>query len=191
VLDQFLAKELLAKPAEIARVHEGRPYVTLLASPVDREIVVAGVVKIAAPAERTVAAIRDIEKFESGGGFLQTRRLSNPPTLSDFAAYQVDADDLKSLQRCKPGSCDVKLTRDMLGLLQAINWSEPDVRNRVSALARQTAFDYVQAYRRGGNAALAVYADAERPTFVAKEFDEMARHASICPRGFRSWCSFS
>jgi len=155
--------------------------VTLLPSTQDREIVVGGVVKIAAPAEQTVAAIRDIEKFESGAGFVQTRRLSNPPTLNDFAAYQVDPKDLESLRRCKPGSCEVKLTRETLSLLQAINWSEPDVRNRVSALARQAAFEYVQAYRRGGNSALAVYTDAERPTFVEKEFEEMVQRASTLP----------
>ena len=67
-LDQFLAKELLARPADIARIHEGRPYVTPLPSTVTREVVVAGVVRIAAPAEQTVAAIRDIEKFEGGRG---------------------------------------------------------------------------------------------------------------------------
>lgn len=180
-LDQFLSKEFLAKPAEITRVHDGRPYVTLLPSKETREIVVGGVVKISAPAERTVAAIRDIEKFESGEGFLQTKRLSNPPALNDFAAYQVDPADLESLRQCKPGACEVKLTRDTLALMQAINWSEPDVRNRVSALARQAAFEYVQAYRRGGNAELAVYADADRPTFVAKEFEEMVQRASTLP----------
>ena len=180
-LDQFISKEFLAKPAEITRVREGRPYVTLLPSTHDREIVVGGVIKISAPAERTVAAIRDIEQFESGEGFLQTKRLSNPPTLNDFAAYQVDPKDLESLRRCKPGSCDVKLTRATLSLLQDINWSAPEVRNRVSALARQAAFDYVQAYRRGGNSALAVYTDAERPTFVEKEFEEMVQRASTMP----------
>jgi len=181
VLDQFLSKEFLAKPAEIARIHEGRPYVTLLPSTQDREIVVGGVLKIGTPAERTVAAIRDIEKFESGEGFLQTKRLSNPPTLNDFAAYQVDPNDLESLRGCKPGACDVKLTRETLSLMQAVNWSEPNVRNRVSALARQAALEYVQAYRRGGNAELAVYADGERPTFVAKEFAEMIQRASTLP----------
>jgi len=181
VLDQFLAKELLAKPADIAGIHEGRPYVTPLSSAVTREIIVAGVVKIAAPAEQTVAAIRDIEKFEGGAGFLQTKKLSEPPTLNDFATYQVDVDDLESLRSCKPGACDVKLTQSAFPLLQAINWSAPDVRNQVSALARKIALDYVLAYRRGGNAELAVYADAERPTFVEKEFEEMVQRASHLP----------
>ena len=180
-LDQFLAKELLARPADIARIHEGRPYVTPLASTVTREVIVVGVVKIAAPAEQTVAVIRDIEKFEGGAGFLQTKRLSDPPTLNDFAAYQVDTDDLESLRECQPGACDVKLSREAFPLLKTINWSAPDVRNRVSALARQIALDYLLAYRRGGNAELAVYADAERPTFVQKEFEEMVQRASELP----------
>jgi hypothetical protein len=32
---------------------------------------------------------------------------------------------------------------------------------------------YVNAYREGGNSRLAVYRDADRPTFVAKEFQEL------------------
>jgi len=180
-LDQFLARELLAKPADIASIHDGRPYVTPLSSTVTREIIVAGVVKIAAPAERTVAAIRDIEKFEGGEGFLQTKRLSDPPTLNDFAAYQVDPDDLESLKECRPGACAVKLSQEAFPLLKDINWSAPNVRDRVSAIARQVALDYMLAYRKGGNAELAVYADAERPTFVEKEFEEMIQRASELP----------
>ena len=110
-LDGFLAKELLARPADLTRIHQGRPYVTPLASSVNREIVVAGVVRIDAPAARTVAAIRDIERFESGAGFIQTKRLSDPPKLDDFAAYRVDAEDLESLRHCRQGDCDVKLGR--------------------------------------------------------------------------------
>ena len=38
---------------------------------------------------------------------------------------------------------------------------------------RVIATDYVNAYREGGNARLAVYRDAEHPTFVANEFREL------------------
>jgi len=180
-LDRFLSSELAARPADIARVHEGRPYVTPLPGAVDREVVVAGIIRIDAPPERTVATIRDIENFERGPGFIHTKRLSTPPVLGDFASYQVDPDDLTALRKCTPGDCDVKLAQSTFALLKPINWSAPDVREQVSAIARRAALDYVSAYRRGGNSELAVYADAERPTFVEKEFADMVQRASILP----------
>jgi hypothetical protein len=38
---------------------------------------------------------------------------------------------------------------------------------------RRLAFEYVAGYRQGGNARLAIYRDAHRPTFVANEFRSM------------------
>ena len=51
----------------------------------------------------------------------------------------------------------------------------------MSALARQAALEYVEAYRQGGNEALAVYADRERPLSVAQEFADMVRRTSQLP----------
>lgn len=172
---QLLVSDFGATAGDIDQLRQGRPFVTVRPSTLDREVVVVGAVRINAPAERTIEALRDVEHLEHGGGFLQTIRLSEPPVLRDFADYTITPEDLASLQHCRPGQCAVKLGRDALERLGAIAWASPDVGEQVNRLARRSALEYVQAYRRGGNAALAVYADRARPLFVAQEFTDMVQ----------------
>ena len=54
-----------------------------------------------------------------------------------------------------------------------MDWSKPDAKAQLERLVRVLGAEYVNAYRKGGNAELAVYRDSERPTFVANEFREM------------------
>lgn len=179
--ERFLSTQLRVGTADISRIRQGQPLVVAMPGAVDREVAMAGVVRIDAPAERTIAVIEDIERFERGKGFLQTKRLSEPPALDDFSAFQVNQEDFTALRKCRPGSCDVKLGQSLFPVLAAINWSAPNVREQVNTLARRSAFDLLQAYRRGGNDELAVYADSDRPTFVAREFADLVQRTSQLP----------
>ena len=180
-LDQFLTTRFGLRAAQLAALKRGEPVAVQLSGSVDREIVVGGAVRIQAPVERTVALVRDIERLESGPSFLHTRRLSEPPRLDDFAGFEVTPDDLAALRRCRPGKCDVNLGQKAFDELARIDWSRPDAAGHVSALARQSALEYVEAYRQGGNEALAVYTDRERPLSVAQEFADMVRRTSQLP----------
>src|SRR5947209_11533449 len=53
------------------------------------EVAVFGAVWIDAPMSRYLAAVRDIEHFESGSSFRITRRISATPRLDDFAALTL------------------------------------------------------------------------------------------------------
>jgi hypothetical protein len=178
-LDRFLSSRFGVKPDEIARIKRGEPLAAPLPSNVDREVAIGGVVHIEGAPERTVDLVRNIERLETGRGFLHTRRLSNPPRVEDFAALRVSAEDLAALRTCRPGRCAVKLGIGAFDLLRRIDWNAPDVAARVDALARQTAFDYIEAYRRGGNGELAMYSDSARPRFVAEEFADMVGQARV------------
>ena len=81
----------------------------MLPARVNREVAVAGVVRINAPAGTLARLVQDIENFERGEGFLATRRLSNPPSVEDFATFRLPAEDLTALRSCRPGRCAVKL----------------------------------------------------------------------------------
>ena len=179
-LRTFLRDRLRLTPAQLTAVERGDAVAVDLPSSVDREIAVAGVVRIDAPAERLVALVGDIERFESGPGFLKTGKISDPPVLADFSALEVPAEDVADLRKCRPGKCEVKLGQGAFDQLKSIDWTTPDAHARVTALARQMALDYVVAYRQGGNAELAVYRDNTRPTFIAAEFaDMMGRTAQL------------
>jgi hypothetical protein len=179
---QVLVSEFGATAGDIEQLRQGQPFVTVRPSTLDHEVVVVGAVRINAPAERTIEALRDVGHLERGGGVLQTIRLSEPPELQDFAGYTITPEDLASLQQCRPGQCAVKLGRDALERLGAIAWASPDVGEQVNRLARRSALEYVHAYRRGGNAAMAVYADRARPLCVAREFTEMVQRLGVLQR---------
>jgi hypothetical protein len=178
---QLLGQRFRFTPSQLAAVEAGTPVAVVLPSSVDREIAVAGAVFVHATGARLVSVLQDVERLESGGGFIRTRKLSNPPRLADFAGFQLPAADVEALRDCRPGRCDVKLSQDGFDLLAKIDWSAPDAEARVNALARQTSLDYVLAYRKGGNRNLAVYLDSERPQSVAREFEEMIASVELWP----------
>jgi hypothetical protein len=125
--------------------------------------------------------LQDVERLESGKGFIFTKSLSNPPRLADFAGLQMPPADIEALRTCAPGRCDVKLGQGAFDVLAKIDWSAPDAAVRINAFARQSSLDYVIAYRKGGNKELAVYLDSDRPQFIAREFEEMISRVDLWP----------
>jgi hypothetical protein len=174
-LGDYVTRQAKLTTAEQSQLLKGEAVAKLLESPdPSQEIGVFGAVWIAAPRSRYVGAVKDIEQFEKGENFLVTRRISSPPRLEDFAQLRLPPDDISDLQTCEVGSCELKLSeRTLSRLKKEIDWSKPNAATDVERLVRQQALDYVNGYLEGGNARLAVYRDADRPTFVAREFSSM------------------
>ena len=177
-LRDLLVQQLKFTDAQVAAVRRGEAVAVNLPAPVAREIAVGGAVRIGAPASALVDVIRDIERLEQGPGFLGTKKLSNPPTVADMRAFSLPDEDVAALRSCRPGKCDVKLGQGAFDRLASIDWKSATAADQARDLARQLAVEYVQAYRSGGNAALAIYRDADRPTFIAREFAAMVKESS-------------
>ncbi len=180
-LDQILRGRLGMTAGQIAAVREGRPVAVALAARVEREVQVGGAVHVRVAAERVADVLQDVERLESGEGFIRTRRLSNPPRLEDFKDLELPAQDVAALRRCRPGDCEVKLGTGAFDLLARFDWTAPGATARINELARQLSLGYIEAYRRGGNAELAVYHDSNRPQFIAAEFADMVSRAGLWP----------
>jgi hypothetical protein len=178
---QLLSQRFGFTPDQLAAVNAGTSVAVVLPSSVDREVAVAGAVLVHATAARLASVLQDVERLESGGGFIRTKRLSDPPRLADFAGFQLPAADVEALRDCRPGRCDLKLSQGAFDLLAKIDWSAPGAAARVNALARQASLDYVLAYRKRGNRTLAVYLDSEKPQSVAREFEEMIAGVDLWP----------
>jgi hypothetical protein len=69
----------------------------------------------------------------------------------------------------------------MEGFKQSINWSAPDVDDRVNHLAREMALQALLDYRRAGNTALGVYRDKNYPAAVAETFAALITRLSALP----------
>lgn len=173
-LETYLTKYVKMDARGRADLAAGKPVTRMLDSDDSKEVAVFGAVWVDAPIERYLAAVRDIEHFESGNGFRVTKRISAPPVLDDFARLTLSDDDINDLRSCRVSQCEVKLAASAIDRMRReVDWTKPDAREQANRLARQIALDYVTEYLKGGNAALAVYRDAERPTFVAKEIAEL------------------
>jgi len=64
---------------------------------------------------------------------------------------------------------------------QSINWSAPDVADRVNRLARRGALQALLEYMQGGNAALGAYRDKKHPAAVAETFASLMTRLSALP----------
>ena len=173
-LADYVGRHAKLSAAQQQQMIAGQPVTQLLDADPSQEVAVFGAVWIKAPVERYVAAVKDIERFESGANFLVTKRISTPPRIEDFAALRLPADDVADLKSCRVGACELKLSEAALAQLRKeIDWSKPSAQADAERLARRLALDYVSGYLSGGNARLATYRDSSRPTFVGQEFATM------------------
>ena len=173
-LEEYLAKSVAITAGERKTLLAGAPVTKLLDGDEGKEIGVFGAVWVDAPVQRYVEAITDIERFERGGGFRATRRISAPPTTDDFADLRLPEGDLKDLRGCRIGDCVVKLDEETIRTLRAdVDWKTPGAGAAADGVMQRFALRLVNAYLEGGNARLAVYRDHSRPTSAAEEFGTM------------------
>ena len=174
LLDAYLSTHVHLTPAERKSLLSNVPVTKLLETDPSKEVSVFGAVWIDAAPVDYVQLIEDIERFERGGRFRITKKISAPPRLDDFALLRLPEEDLKALKTCRVGDCELKLGEQALERTRsAIDWTKPTAAAQVEELIRKLVFEYVSEYVSGGNDRLAVYRDSERPTFVATEFKSM------------------
>jgi hypothetical protein len=173
-LASFLHEEARATLSEREELLAGQPLIRLLDADPSKEIAVLGVVWVNASRSLYVEQAKQIEQFERGGAFRITKRISDPPSVDDFAALTISDQDFEDLKNCKLGECVLKLDADGVERLRTqVDWRAPTAKADATALFRRLAIEYVNDYHQGGNARLGVHRDREHPTFVATEFTSM------------------
>lgn len=173
-LEAYVAKYVALAPADRVRLLNGQPVTRLLDADPSREVVVFGAVWVRATIDSYVTAVKDIETFERGRGFRITKKISTPPRIADFDKLTLDEDDAADLRTCRIGRCEMKLSAESIQRIRReVDWTKPAARADLDRITREIALEYVTGYLDGGNARLAVYRDADRPTFVATEFQAM------------------
>jgi hypothetical protein len=135
------------------------------------EIVVVAAVKIRAPRERVLDYYGQIVSYVDGKVTFAFGRFSTPPVADDVKQLTFEDYELEDLRKCKPGKCDIRLGGTAIDTLQkSIDWTAPDVGERVNAFARKAAVDYVTAYQSRGDAALVTYDDRAKPVSLQEHW---------------------
>ena len=172
--EHFLSSVVRPSAAERRRLLGGAAVTKLLDGDPTKFVAVFGAIWINATPRRYVEAVHDIETFERGGSFRVTRRISEPPRLQDFAPLRLSREDVESLDNCRTGDCDLKISEAAMATIRArVNFRAPSAHQDAEAVFRDRMLDLVRQYRAVGNAALPVYHDRPAPTNVADEFRRM------------------
>jgi hypothetical protein len=125
-----------------------------------REVATFGLVFIGASKAGMTDLFRQVERLAVAEDVSHIGRLSRPPRLEDFKELIIEEADISALARCKPGSCQVKLSAEMMDRYgREIKWSGKDLQSRARELTKTILVDYVSAYGERGNSALIAYAD--------------------------------
>jgi hypothetical protein len=167
---------------QIGAIRSGKAVAKVIESRTPDEVFVFGSVYVDASPESYLKLASDVNALRKLPGYLAIQSFSDSPQLSDLEGFTLEKQDIDELKKCKMGHCEVQLpTEAMEQINQSIDWSAPDVVDRVNHLARQMAFQALRNYMNGGNMALGVYRDKNHPAAVAETFAALITRLSALP----------
>ncbi len=170
----FFQQYIGLKDDQIASIEQGKAVAQVLPTPAPSEVVVFGAVHINAAPEDYLKVAQDLDSLRRLPNYLGIRQFSSPPKLSDLEGFVLDDDDIKDLQNCRPGKCQLQLpTESMEEFQKTVNWSAPDVAGQVNRLAQKMALEELTLYLKDGDRALGTYYDKQEPLHVVDQFESL------------------
>lgn len=112
-----------------------------------------------------------------------TKTFSSPPQLSDLQGFNLDQQDVEALQGCKPGDCPVLLPKGVIESMHtSVNWSAPDLTQKVNRFLHQAIFQHLENYGRSGGTALGFTHDGSGQTVsIQQQFDYLLSYKKMLP----------
>ena len=170
---------------QIRDIRSGKALAKTLDSPTADEVFVFGAVYVHSTPEQYLKLASDIDVLKKLPNYLAIRKFTDPPQLSDFDGFSLEEDDLKALQKCREGKCEIQLPTDAMDEFRAkVNWSAPDAADQANRIAKGLVLEALKRYQDGGNAALRDLSRQERSrrrrsgVSVARQQGESDAHLS-------------
>lgn len=149
---------------------DNQPVVKLLPARDKREVVVAGLVPLQAPADVFLQSFRENLTRKNNPAILEIGGFSTTPTIEDLQQLTFEDRDLEDLRECVIGDCRLKLSATMIDRLhKEVDWNAPDYRAKAAQALKQMLVDYVRDYLTRGDAALIEYHDKQSEVRLADE----------------------
>lgn len=168
-LFEFLTQSVRLCEDDLRALKAGVPVVMEIPSSPKNELFLFGAVRVDAPLDAYLADHRNPLFFERQ--MVQAwGQFSDPPKEEDLKELTWPLEDLQALPQCRPGNCKIKLPPDFLDQVHPYLGDETLLADKAEALLRESLIDYLDRYRRDGNAALVDYRDKRQSVSVAKEF---------------------
>ncbi len=169
-LQKSLPARVSLTEADFVELTRGEPVTKVLSARDRREVVVAGVVPLRAPADVFLQSFLENMTRKSNPAILEIGSFSNSPKLEDLEALTFEDRDLEDLKTCVVGDCPLKLSAMMIDRLnREVDWNAPGYRIQATRLLKLMLIDYVRDYLARGNVALIEYHDKQTAVRVADE----------------------
>ena len=163
---------------EAARARSGQAAVRVLTPNVETEIAVAGAIRIGGDVERLAAWLRDIEEFRRSLGQGVVGTIDTPARAENFAGISDTDVDLAEIERCRPGSCAIRMPAAYLARFsKEVPWGTGEAPASAGRLLRELLAEYAAAYQKGGDRALGAHHNQKDPQAIAAAFQDMVRRA--------------
>ena len=181
-LQTFFRRDLGLSQDQIASIRSGQPVAKTMPSRTPAEVFLVGAIYIHATPESYLQFARDFDRLRKLPNYLALGVFSNPSQLSDLKGFSLDSDEIKVLQKCTPGDCELQMPASSIEeFQQSVDWSAIGVNAQVNRLLQKTALQRMLAYQREGNQALGVYNDKRNPTEVPQQFAYMLSYSKALP----------
>jgi hypothetical protein len=167
---------------QIVAIRSGKPIAKVIESPTADEVYVFGSVYVEATPESYIKLASDIDTLRKLPSYLAIQSFSDPPQLSDLEGFTLEQQDITELKNCKAEHCQLQLPTEAIEeFQQSIDWSAPDVADRVNRLAQRLALQALTEYMKGGNTALGAYRDKKHPAAIADTFASLTGRFEALP----------
>ncbi len=181
-LQTFFEQNVGLSQDQIDDIRHGIPVVKTFPPRSPTEIFLFGAIYIHATPESFLQGVLDFDRMRKNPRFLALGVFGNPPKLSDLKGLSLDDEEIRDMQNCRLGDCMMQLPGSSIEELQrAIDWSAPDVDQRVNRFLQQRALNLLQKYQKEGNHALGIFNDKAEPAPVAQEFAFMLSYSRALP----------
>ncbi len=181
-LQAFFRQSVGLNEDQIAAIRNGQAVAKATPSRIPDEIFLFGAVYIHAAPEAYVSFANDFDRLRKLPTYLALGLFSNPPQLSDLKDFSFDSDDIRALERCRPGNCLIQGPASSMEEFQrSIDWSASNVNLQVNELLRRTVLQFLLAYQRAGNQVFGAYNDKQKPVDVAQQFAYMVSYYKALP----------
>ena len=181
-LQAFFRQSVGLNEDQIAAIRNGQAVAKATPSRTPDEIFLFGAVYIHAAPEAYVSFANDFDRLRKLPTYLALGLFSNPPQLSDLKDFSFDSDDIRALERCRPGNCLIQGPASSMEEFQrSIDWSASNVNLQVNELLRRTVLQFLLAYQRAGNQVFGSYNDRPKPVDVAQQFAYMVSYYKALP----------
>ena len=180
VAREFLRKVIGFSEAQIGAVDAGQVVTKQLPVADKPESAAFGAVRLSGDHAAFARQFRrHVGVARSGDSILEIGRFSPSPRVEDLAGLTLEETDFAAARACKPGDCHIKLSRSAIERMgQEVDWKAGDARARAAGLMKQMLVEYTASYMQGGTAAMATYANKDRPLETPAEFRRLLAASS-------------